>query len=389
MFAIESLTAYAGNPRKHPKKQIDKLVASIAAFGLVQPLIVNAAGVIVGGHAVWEAAKRAGLTRVPVVRLEHLDDVAIRKLRLGLNKLAEESGWDEAKLALEFEGLLELELTLDLDLPLTVTGFDMPEIDQCITLAARERADGEDAEGEAADASALLEPAGPPVSRLGDVWILDEHRLLCGDALEAASYAALMGGEMAAMGIHDAPYDVPIRGHVSGSGRHREFVMGSGELGAGFAPFLTGALAQACAATRPGGLQYMWMDWRHMGEMLAAGTATGLELINLCVWNKGAGGMGSFYRSAHELVFVFASAGPRINNVMLGVYGRNRTNVWDHPGAVALRRELEHHPTPKPVTLLAEAIRDASHRGDVVLDVFCGSGSTLIAAAKVGRRARV
>ena len=213
--AIESLTAYAGNPRKHPKKQIDKLVASIAAFGLVQPLIVDAAGVIVGGHAVWDAAKRAGLARVPVVRLEHLDEVAIRKLRLGLNKLAEESGWDQAKLALEFEGLLELELTLDLDLPLTVTGFDMPEIDQCITLAARERAEGEDAEGEAADASALLEPAGPPVSRLGDVWILDEHRLLCGDALEAASYAALMGGEMAAMGIHDAPYDVPIRGHVS------------------------------------------------------------------------------------------------------------------------------------------------------------------------------
>ena len=127
---IESLTAYAGNPRQHPTKQIDKLVASIAAFGLVQPLIVNAAGVIVGGHAVWEAAKRAGLVRVPVVRLEHLDDGAIRKLRLGLNKLAEEFGLDEAKLALEFEGLLELELSLDLDLPLTVTGFDMPEIDQ-------------------------------------------------------------------------------------------------------------------------------------------------------------------------------------------------------------------------------------------------------------------
>ncbi len=316
--------------------------------GLMQPLIIDAAGVIVGGHAVWEAAKRAGLTHVPVVRLEHLDDVTIRKLRLGLNKLAEESGWDEAKLALEFEGLLELDLTLDLDLSLTVTGFEMPAIDQCITLAARERAGDEDDEGAglgaAGDASALLAPAGPPVSRLGDVWILDEHRLLCGDALESASYAALMAGEVAAMGIHDAPYDVPIRGHVSGSGRHREFVMGSGELGAGFAPFLTRALAKSCAATRPGGLQYMWMDWRHMGEMLAAGAANNLDLINLCVWNKGAGGMGSFYRSAHELVFVFASPGPRTNNVMLGVYGRNRTNVWDHPGAVALRRELQGPP---------------------------------------------
>jgi hypothetical protein len=189
------------------------------------------------------------------------------------------------------------------------------------------------------------------------------------------------------MGVHDAPYDVPISGHVAKPGRHKEFVMGAGELGAAFTPFLSAFLQASSAFLTPGGYQFCFMDWRHISEMLAAGQAAGLELKNLCVWNKGSGAMGSLYRSQHELVFVFKDPkSPGANHVQLGKFGRNRTNVWDYPGAASLRKELELHPTPKNVRMIADAIRDVTSRNDVVLDAFSGSGTTIIASAKVGRR---
>jgi DNA modification methylase len=299
------------------------------------------------------------------------------------NRLAEGSGWDEKLLALEFQDLLEIDLTLDLSFDLSITGFAQAEIDQLV-----ESARGTD---EAADDALPEEEPSPPVSQLGDVWLLDEHRIICADATDPTTYERLMQGERATLSMSDPPYNVPIEGHVSTSRRHGEFVMASGEMSQPqFLHFLTGFLTCTTAAVSPGAIQFVFMDWRHIGELLAAGEATGLELKNLCVWNKGSGAMGSFYRSQHELVFVFkAPGGAHINNVLLGKYGRNRTNVWDHPGAPSLREELALHATPKPVALIAEAIRDGSHRGDLVLDGFSGSGTTIIAAAKTGRRARV
>ncbi|MEW6748070.1 MAG: DNA methyltransferase, partial [Planctomycetota bacterium] len=287
-------------------------------------------------------------------------------------------------LALEFKDLLEIDLKLDLTFDLTITGFSSPEIDALVTSSDTEEADMDDALPGPAQRRAA-------VSRLGDLWSLGEHRIICGNARERSTYEALMGEDRAAMGIHDAPYNVSIPKHVSKSGKHPEFVMGVGELSVPeFTTFNTDWLMMASAFSQLGAIQYAFMDWRHMGEMLEAGRTAGLELKNLAVWNKGVGGMGSLLRSQHELVFMFKEpSAPHINNVQLGKFGRNRTNVWDYPGAASLREELELHPTPKPVALVADAIRDVSNRNDLVLDAFSGSGTTIIAAASTGRRARV
>lgn len=377
---IEGLKAYKRVLRRHTAEHIEQLVASINAFGLVQPILVDRDGEIVGGHGLFDAARKAGHVTVPVIRLRHLDEAQKRTLRIALNALAEKSDWDRELLALEFGELLEIDLTLDLSFGLEITGFRSAEIDHLIESAATNSPD-------AADDVLPDEANGAPVSQPGDLWLLGEHRLICGDARDKATYAALLDDERAAMGIHDAPYDVPISGHVAKPGRHREFVMGSGELGANFTPFLTGFLSASSAFLVPGGYQFCFMDWRHIGEMLAAGQAAGLELKNLCVWNKGAGAMGSLYRSQHELVFLFKDPGqPGANNVQLGKFGRNRTNVWDYQGAAGLRKELKLHPTPKNVRMIADAVRDVTQRNEIVLDAFSGSGTTIIACAKVGRR---
>lgn len=378
---VESLKSYKRALRTHTAEHIEQLVASIHAFGFVQPILVDAEGEIVGGHGIFVAARKAGYASVPVVRLAHLDDVQKRTLRIALNRLAETSGWNQELLALEFKELLEIDLTLDLSFDLTITGFASPEIDQVI----EGQAAGADQEPD--DLTRDIDLIHPPVSRIGDLWLLDEHRLICGDARDTNAYARLLGRERAVMGIHDSPYDVKISGHVAKRGRHKEFVMGAGELGENFTPFLSDFLQASSAFLIPGGHQYCFMDWRHMGEMLAAGQAAGLALKNLCIWNKGCGAMGSLYRSQHELVFVFRDPrAPGQNNVQLGRFSRNRTNVWDYPGAASLRKELELHPTPKNVRMIADAIRDVTSRNDIVLDAFSGSGTTIIACAKVGRR---
>lgn len=379
--SIAGLKLYSRALREHTPEYIDELKNSILVFGVVQPLVIDREGEVIGGSGLFKAARALGYTTVPAVRIGHLDAVEKRILRLALGKLGEKSGWDKKQLGLEFGEILEIESKLELDLGLAITGFGFPEIDQLTQASLGERE-------EEADNALPDDAPGTPVSQLGDVWLLGEHRLICGDARDEATYAALLGDNRAAMGIHDAPFDVPISGHVAKPGKHREFVMGSGELGANFIPFLTAFLTASTAFLVPGGYQYCFMDWRHIGEMLAAGKAVGLELKNLCVWNKGSGAMGSLYRSQHELVFVFKE--PRqsgVNNVQLGRFGRNRTNVWDYPGAASLRQELKLHPTPKNVAMIAEAVRDVTHRNDIVLDSFSGSGTTIIACAKVGRRA--
>ncbi|WP_261404497.1 DNA modification methylase [Chenggangzhangella methanolivorans] len=347
------------------------------------PVTLEDDGTLIAGHGRVAAAKLLGRKSVPAVRVSHLDDAQKRALRLADNKIAENAGWDKKLLAIEFAELVAIDLKTDISFDLTVTGFASPEIDRLIETGG--------AEGEQKDEDdSVPETPGQLVTRLGDMFELGDHRIVCGDSTDLATYAALLGDEKAAMSISDAPYNVSIRNHV-GSSRHSEFVMGVGEMTAeAFTTFLANFLMMCSRFCRAGAVHMAFMDWRHMAEMLAAGAASKLELKNLCVWDKGSGAMGSLYRSQHELVFVFKEpSAPHANNVQLGKFGRNRTNVWAYPGAAGLRKELELHPTPKPVAMIADAIRDVSNRNDIVLDAFSGSGTTIIAAAKTGRRARV
>jgi DNA modification methylase len=302
------------------------------------------------------------------------------------NQLAN-SVWDERLLA---EQLKELSV-LDLDFNLEVMGFEMGEID----LLIEGLASGAQAQDDPADAIPAA-PDRPPVSRAEDLWLLDRHRLYCGSALDSRSYGVLMNCEHANVVFTDPPYNSKIDGHASGLGaiRHREFVMASGEMSEGeFTAFLTKACKLLASNSADGSIHFLCMDWRHLGELLAAGREVYSELKNICVWVKHNAGMGSFYRSQFELVFVFKHGrGSHRNNVQLGQYGRHRSNVWSYPGANFFGRATEEgnllalHPTVKPVALVQDAILDCSARGDIVLDPFVGSGTTIMAAERVGRR---
>jgi DNA modification methylase len=381
-----TLQPYARNARRHSKKQVRQIADSIKKFGFTNPVLISDDGQIIAGHGRVEAAKLLGLETVPTLRLSHLSETERRAYVLADNKLALNAGWDQEILAIELQALI------DLDFDVTSTGFSLAEVD--MTLDAVQDADPESETGPEDEIPAI---AAQAVSRMGDLWTLGRHRLICGDARNAADYATLMGDGVADLIFTDPPYNVAIDGHVSGLGRvrHREFAMGVGEMSdAAFTEFLTQTLGEASKVSRDGSIAFVCMDWRHMGELLTAGRAVFSELKNLCVWNKTNGGMGTFYRSKHELVFVFkVGTAPHVNSFGLGETGRYRTNVWDYPGISSIgggRDEaLAMHPTVKPTALVADAIKDCSRRGAVVLDPFAGSGTTLIAAETCGRSARV
>ncbi|MFD2854990.1 site-specific DNA-methyltransferase [Seohaeicola zhoushanensis] len=363
-----------------------QIAASIETFGFTNPVLIDERGHILAGHGRVAAAKSLGLTEVPCLRLDHMTPEQKRAYVIADNRLAENAGWDRDLLAIELGALAGA----DLDFDLGVIGFDAGEIDLIIEAAAPAQPGAPED-----DRIPTLEEMA--ITRSGDLWQLGPHHLLCGDARDADSYADLMDGETAQMVFCDPPYNVPVHGHVCGSGaiRHREFAMASGEMDrAQFTAFLTEVFTRLVAVSQDGAIHFHCMDWRHMGEMLAAGEAVYTELKNLIVWAKDNGGMGSFYRSRHELIFAFKQGrAPHINTFGLGQGGRYRTNVWEYrgvnSGGANRREELALHPTVKPVAMIADAIRDCSQRGGIVLDSFGGSGSTLIAAEKTGRRARL
>ena len=383
MRPIESLQARSRNPRTHSTKQIRQIADSIRTFGFTNPLLIDATGTVIAGHGRLRAAKQLGMPTVPTIRLDHLSAEQIRALVIADNKLAELAGWDQDLLALELQGLAELHLDFDLE----VIGFETPEIDLLVGHVAKS------AEPDPADALPAVDPDAPAISRPGDLWAIGRHRLLCGNALDKSDYARLLVDQRARAVFVDPPYNVPIEGHVSGLGRHRhgEFAMASGEMNeAEFVSFLEMALRHHSAYSIDGAIHYVCMDWRHLGELLAAGRSVYSEFKNLCVWEKTNAGMGSMYRSQHELVAVFkVGTEPHINNIELGRYGRYRTNVWRYAGANSFGAErdgsLAMHPTVKPVRLVADVILDCTRRGDVVLDGFAGSGTTLLAAERTAR----
>jgi DNA modification methylase len=384
---VEGLTLDPSNPRRHSKKQIGQIGESIEVFGFIVPILTDRNGKTIAGHGRVLAARALGMTEVPTVCLDHLTSAEARAFLIADNKLTENATWDDQLLA---QQLKELSL-LGLDFSLEITGFEMGEIDLRIASLEETPAQVDD------PADVLPEgSAGPPVSKLGDLWLLGHHRLLCGSALDTLAFSALMGQEHAAIVFTDPPYNVEIDGNVSGLGaiHHRPFPMGFGEMNrAEFTAFLGQALRNLAAFSAAGSLHYICMDWRHIEELLTAGAEAYGELKNLCVWAKDNAGMGSLYRSQHELVFVFKQrGGAHRNNVQLGQFGRNRSNVWHYPGVNSFARCGEEgnlsalHPTVKPVALVADAILDCSERGGIVLDAFLGSGTTVIAAERTGRR---
>lgn len=367
------------NARTHSRKQLAKMAASIRSFGFLVPLLVDDEGFVVAGHGRLEAAKEVGLDRLPVIQLGHLTADERRAYAIADNRLAEQAGWDNAILAVELKALLEIE-----SFEIELTGFEMAAIDTILGNA-------DDTVEDAGDLAPVVTRA---VTRPGDLWRLGEHRLLCGDAREDASFEKLLAGQSAQMVFTDPPYNVQIA-KVSGLGKqkHREFAMASGEMtSAEFTAFLQRVFCNLAASSVDGAIHYICMDWRHMGEVMAAGAKVYTEMKNLCVWAKDNGGMGSFYRSQHELVFVYKNGtAPHLNNFGLGQAGRYRTNLWNYAGANTMKRgraeELAMHPTVKPVAMVADAIKDCSKRRGIILDAFGGSGTTLIAAEKTGRRA--
>jgi DNA modification methylase len=380
---ISELTPHKTNARTHSAEQIEQIAASIETFGFLNPVLIDGDGRVIAGHGRIEAAKKLRRKSVPTLSIEGMSEADRRAYIIADNRLAELAGWDDDLLKLEFEYQLEFNSSFDFEL----IGFSETDANKLL--------DADAADDHGNDVPQV--DNGPPVSAPGDLWLLGDHRLICGDARETDVYQRLLGGEAAQMVFTDPPYNVPIDGHVCGLGsvKHDEFAMAAGEMSREqFTGFLSDIFGQLVRFSQDGSIHYVCMDWRHMAEILEAGEAHFAELKNLIVWNKDNGGMGNFYRSKHELIFAFKNGTAKhINNFGLGDTGRYRTNVWDYQGANSMRKaraeELAMHPTVKPVELMADAMLDCSKRGGIVLDCFGGSGSTLIAAEKTARKARL
>lgn len=379
-----ALTPFPGNPRVHPEAQIAALMRAIKRRW-TNPVLIDETNTILCGHGRVEAAKRLGLARVPTLILAGLSSAEKRAIVISDNKIGERSVWDNDLLKLHFKELIELDFDVEL------TGFSTGEVDLVLEGGApKSRSDPDD---DLTD----VELDAEPITQLGDLWELGSHRLLCADARASESYRQLLGDERAQMIVTDAPYNVKISGHARGRGKtqHREFAMASGEMSdARFGEFLETVMSRAVAFSVDGSIHYWFMDWRHLPILLKAATPLYSDWKNLLVWRKSNAGQGSFYRSQHELIAVFkAGNAAHINNFGLGSNGRYRTNVLDYAGGSSLsakrKEEMDIHPTVKPVALIADLIRDCSHRNGLILDPFGGSGTAILAAERSGRIARV
>jgi len=375
------LKPYASNARTHSKSQVRKIAESIRSFGFTNPLLIDASDTIIAGHGRLAAAKLLGFEQVPIIRLESLTPAQIRAYIIADNRLAEDAGWDNDILKIEMQHLI-----VDDQIDISLTGFEIPEIDLILANEPTKNDPDDD----------LPDETGEVITQPGDLWHLGKHRIFCGDTRNESSLRTLMKNQRADLIFTDPPYNVVIDGNVSGKGvvKHKDFAMATGEMSqAEFTKFLEDSLGSLAHYSKAGSVHFVCQDWRHITELLTAGEKVYDTLLNLCVWAKNMGGQGSFYRSRHELVFVFRHGKEKYrNNIQLGRFGRYRTNVWEYPAIRGFSQQqgeegnlLALHPTVKPVALVADAILDCSAPGDLVLDGFLGSGSTLIAAERVRR----
>lgn len=376
---IEKLIPDPRNARTHSKKQVTQIAESISAFGFTNPVLADPEGNIIAGHGRLRAARQLNLSELPVIVLTGLSEAQKKALRLADNKIALNAGWDMEVLKLELADLSLPEVDIDLGL----TGFSTGEIDVVL-------ADSDDPDDEVIPAV----PENPRVQP-GDIWQLGEHRVACGDGRDAAFLQNVVGvGASIDCAFLDPPYNVKINGHANAKGRHREFAMASGEMNeTEFRTFLADTLGACAKVSRSGAVHFICMDWRHMDDVTASVGDIYGDLLNICVWNKSNAGMGSLYRSKHEMIFVYRVGDEaHLNNVELGKHGRNRTNVWDYPSVNSMRgsrrEDLALHPTVKPVAMVADAYCDVTKQSELVLDIFLGSGTSLIAAERVGRAFR-
>jgi len=365
--ALETLKPLGRETRKHPPAQVRKLKRSIEEFGLVLPIVIDASNRVVAGWGLVLAARKLGLNAIPAITVTDLTEGKLRALRLALNRLGEDSNWDHDALVLEFSDILEIDSTIELD----TSGFEMGEIELLL-----DRNDGDEEDTlPAPDATA-------PISRPGDLWLLGEHRVLCGDAREPQAYQRLLEQERVQVAFIDPPLHIAIEGNASGPGAVKH--------SAEFECFLATSLGNAARHSEDGAIHFVCMHWSKFRELLDATKDVYSELKDLCIWNKSKAGAGSLYRSQHELVFVFKAGNrPHVNNIV----GRNRTNVWDYPAQntsqAASKNQRAGHARAKPVSLVVDAIRDCSNRNGIILDPFGGVGTTLIAAEKTRRKARL
>lgn len=380
-----TLKPFPGTPRNHPKSQARALTKSLQAFRQALPILIDGENRIISGHLLWEVAKKLGHPEVMVIRIEYLTEPQIKGLMIALNRLGDLSSWDDAALN---SILLDLH-ELDLDFDIEATGFTEIEIELRV----------QDLDFNEPDEAPVVVGEGPTVVSAGELWKLGEHLLFAGDALQSTTWQALMAAELADAVVTDPPFNVAIDGHVTGGGkhRHREFAVGAGELSpAAFIDFLKTAMGHAHSWSKPGSVHHWAMDWRHVVEIGTAGQSAYERFLNMAVWAKNRPGMGSYLRSQHELFFIFAKCGAQArNNIQLGRFGRSRSNVWTYPSAASLAKTAEEgnplsfHPTVKPLALICDILLDCTAKGDVVVDPFAGSGTTLIACEKLGRKARV
>lgn len=376
---IETLKSYSRNTRIHSPKQIELLARSIKAFGFNNPVLIDKDNFILAGHGRVLAATKLNLKTVPTVKIEHLSPLELKAFRIADNRIAEQSCWNKEALKLEFQDLILYQNEMDIN----VTGFSTPDIDLLYLPEINTPHE------EALDLSSNI----PKRVKPGELWSLGKHLLFCGNALEPASYRELLGNKKADMVFTDAPFNVKTDGHICGNGKykHKDFAMAHGEMSSQeFTHFLSQTFKNLIQFSKDGSLHFVCMDWRHIAEITTAGKVYS-ALKNICVWDKQCGGMGSLYRSQHEFFFLFKNGNAsHINNIDLGKYGRNRTNVWSYPGVRVSnpvnRNDLKFHPTVKPVGMIADAILDVSNIGDIVLDCFAGSGSTLLACERTNRK---
>lgn len=382
--SISDLSENTRNPRVHSEVQLKKLEKSINEFGVSIPIVVDENSSIISGNAVFRVAKRLGHTTIPTVAVEHLTPSQRKAFAIAINRIAEDAEWDNTILKADFEILLENHFDL------STTGFETGEIDVIILDIDGKGEEQDESEDKLPDESEI-----PERVKAGDLWQLGNHKMICGDSLKDAVLRALTGGQKAKMIFADFPYNVKVNGHICESGKHAEFAMASGEMkDPEFTKFLNSSMLNMVNYSMNGSIHFLCMDWRHAKNMLDAAEGLYSELKNICVWDKGSGGMGSLYRSQHELIFVFKNGkASHINNVQLGQHGRYRTNVWRYPGVRASNpdslEDLKLHPTVKNLAMVADAILDCSNPNDIILDTFAGSGTTLLAAEKVNRIACV